>query len=352
MMEYIAIVIVAVIGVILLLSGLKRIRPTHVAALETFGKYTGQKTSGLTYVIPFVQELITINITEQMVDVQRQDVITKENLNCETDAQVYYKVNGSEENMKKALYNVNDVNRQMVQLAKSTLRAVIGQKMFKEVNSARQQLNDLIFKELVEETKNWGVEVVRVELKEIFPPKHVQDTMDQIIMAENEKDKQADLARAKVIAAEGEKKAAIISAEGRKQADILNAESVKQQTILRAEAEKENQILVADGEALAIQKVADATAHATKVTNTALTTYFVDSAIVHKQLETTEKSFAQNSKIITDGKTPFTLIENQTSKQVIPTDTSKKEPDVMAKYREIFGDNPSVFYKTQKEIKS
>ena len=106
MLEYIPVIIIGAIVGIFLLKGFVTIRPTHVGAKETFGKYKGFKTSGLNYIIPFVQRLVTVNITEQLVDVRRQDVITKENLNCQVDAQVYYKVGKTEEDLKKAIYNV------------------------------------------------------------------------------------------------------------------------------------------------------------------------------------------------------------------------------------------------------
>lgn len=333
MWEYIPWIVVAIVGVIVVLSGLKTIRPTHVAAIETLGKYTRQVTSGLVFVIPIFQRLISINITEQLVDVARQDVITKENLNCQTDAQVYYKVGATELEMKNALYNVQNVEVQMIQLAKSTLRAVIGQKMFKEVNSQRQDLNTMIFKELEEQTKNWGVKVVRVELKEIFPPQHVQDTMDKIIMAENTKDAQVDLAKAKAIEADGDKQRMVINAQAQKESAILAAEADKQARILQSEAQKEvqritaegekqkielqaqaektRQELVAAGQANAIQAVANANAAKYKVEGESLKTNFTDSAIKYKELDTIQNSLSKNSKfLITDGHNPLTLILN------------------------------------------
>jgi regulator of protease activity HflC (stomatin/prohibitin superfamily) len=351
----IGIAVIAVIGI--LKAGLRTIEPTELGAKETFGKYGsfmewknkvpqkdikhGFKDSGLTFVFPFIQTLRIINTTEQIANVAKQEVITKENLNCDVDAQVYYKVKRDEESMKKALYDVSRVDYQIVQLAQSTLRAVIGQKMFKEVNSERQKLNELIFKELSAQADKWGVEVVRVELKEIFPPKDVQQTMNEIIKAENEKDKQEDLRKARVIEAEAKKQVTILEAEAKKQKDILDAEAEKvtQQTkaegekakiVLQAEAENQRQVLVATGkanaiktvaeaDATAIKQIAQATADKIKLENNALTENFKGTAIVHKNLSTVEEAYKNNAKIIvTDKDNPLTFIMNDSNDKVLP----------------------------------
>lgn len=302
-LEYIPYIIVTVIVAVFFLKGLVTIRPTHVGAKETFGKYTGYKTQGLNYVIPIVQRLVTVNITEQLADVRRQDVITKENLNCQVDAQVYYQVGKKEEDMKKALYNVHNVQEQIVQLAKSTLRDVIGKNYFKDVNSKRDDLNKLIMEELTSQTKTWGIMILRVELKEIIPPDDVQDKMNLIIKAENEKDAEKDL-----------KQRRITEAEGIKQSEILKAEGEKKRVILEAEAKKESQEKVAEGEAKAITLVADANANKYKVEGESLQANFKDTAIDFKTLETIEKAYADNSKIIVaDSKQPLTLLVDDTS---------------------------------------
>lgn len=350
MWEYIPIGIGVVIAIVIVLSGLKTIRPTHVGAIETFGKYSGYKTDGLTFVIPFVQQLKTINITEQLHDVEKQDVITKENLNCKVDAQVYYKVKKDEASMKKALYEVSNVSYQIVELAQSTLRSVIGQKMFKDVNANRQELNRLIFAELSKQADMWGVSIVRVELKEIYPPSDVQQKMNDIIKAENEKDKQKDLAEALRIETEGKKAAQIIAAEAQKQTAILQAEALKEKQRIEAEGEKEKirlqseadkikQELIASGQANAIKAVADAdakrinmiaaaTAEKIKLENEALTTYFKDNAIKYKELNTVVDALDKNTKlIITDPKNPLSFILNESKDAVIPTSSfSPKKP--------------------------
>jgi regulator of protease activity HflC (stomatin/prohibitin superfamily) len=314
---YIPYIIVAVIAAIVVLNGIKIIRPTHRAAVETLGKFTGFKEPGMTFVIPIFQKLYSLNITEQLVDVERQDVITKDNLNCRVDAQVYYKIGDHTEDMQNALYNVNNVNRQMVQLAKTTLRDIIGRKEFEEVNSNRSVLNALIFESIEKETVNWGVKVVRVELKEIEPPEDVQTTMNDIIKANNTKVAAKDFAEAEKTKAYGEKLATIERAEGE-----------KKYMIEVANGKKESQVLIAKGEAEAIKTVAAANANKYEVESKALTEHFKATAITHKELETTQISYKDNAKIIVaDSKNPLNLVVNESGKgKVIPMEVSERKP--------------------------
>ena len=214
-------VVVGIVVGIFLLSGIKIIRPTHRGAVETLGKFSHFKNSGITYVIPIFQKLYAVNITEQLVDVQEQQTITGDDLNCTVDAQVYYKVGEDEQSLKNALYKVNSYDRQIVQLARTTLRNVIGTKSFRDVNSKRNELNLDIFKIMEEQTKDWGINIVRVELKEIEPPAEVQHTMNTIIQAQNTKMAETDFATAVETKADGLKRASIKEAEGEKQAQIL-----------------------------------------------------------------------------------------------------------------------------------
>jgi regulator of protease activity HflC (stomatin/prohibitin superfamily) len=222
-MGYIIYVVVGVIG-LFLLSGIRIIRPTHRGVIETLGKYRGYREAGFTWIIPMIQRFVNINITEKLADVEPLDMITKDNLNARVDLQVYYKIKPTEENIKKALYNVDDVSEQIVALAQTSARNIIGYMMFKDVNSKRDSLNQDLYKILDKETKDWGIQIVRVELKEITPPKDVQETMNRVIKAENLKDAAKDEAEAKETTADGDRRASIKIAEGKKQASILEAE--------------------------------------------------------------------------------------------------------------------------------
>lgn len=296
--ETIAMIAAVIIAVGFVLSGIKIIRPTHRAAVETLGKYTGYKKSGITFVIPIIQKLYSVNITEQLVDVEKQEVITNDNLNCNVDAQVYYKVHEEEDGLKKALYAVNNYSLQIVQLARTTLRNVIGTKDFVTVNSKRKELNSEIFNSIQSETEKWGIDIVKVELKEVVPPQDVQETMNKIIKASNEKTSAIDFATAVETQADGEKRASIKRAEGIRQSEILQAE----------------------GQATAIKTVAEAKAKEIELVNTAAKEYFVDNAVVLKNLEVTQASLQNNTKFIVtkEGIEP-TLVINESGFPVIPT---------------------------------
>lgn len=293
-----------ILGVIIagfLLSGIRIIRPTHRAAIETLGKYTRFQNSGITFIVPVFQKMYSVNITEQLVDVMRQEVITKDNLNCTVDAQVYFKVGDTEEELKNALYQVNDYTRQVVQLARTTLRNVIGDNVFKDVNSQRGKLNFQVFETMEKETQDWGINIVRVELKEIEPPDDVQQTMNMVIKAENDKQSAIDFANARETKADGERRASIKEAEGVKQALILEAE----------------------GKSQAIERVAEARATEIQLVNESAEKYFVGNAKDLKKLEVTQASLEENSKIVlTEKGIAPTLVLNESSDRVIPT---KKE---------------------------
>lgn len=292
------------IAIIIIAKGIRIIRPTHRAAVETLGRYTGFKKSGITYVLPFIQKLFSVNITDQLVDVQRQEVITKDNLNCKVDAQVYYKVGETEEELKKALYKVNSYERQIVQLARTTLRNVIGDNLFKDVNSQRGKLNTEVFQTMEKETKDWGINLVRVELKEIEPPPDVQETMNMVIKAENDKQSAIDFANATETKADGQRRARIKEAQGVREAQILQAE----------------------GEAKAIITVAEAKAKQIQLVNESADKYFKGNAQTLEKLQVTRDALQINTKYIMtkEGITP-TLVVNESGESVIPVPNQKRQ---------------------------
>jgi len=216
--------ILIVLAIIIFFAGIRIIRPTQRALVERLGKYTKTIQPGFHWVIPIIDKAVRINITERMMDVEPQDIITKDNLNAEVDLMVYYQVRSDDENLKKARYAVDDFKEQIVSLAQTTARNVIGGMAFKDVNGKRNDLNVQLAGVLDKESDAWGVKVVRVELKEIRPPKDVQESMNRVIKAENLKDAAADEASAKEIEADGQRRASIKRAEGEKQAEILKAE--------------------------------------------------------------------------------------------------------------------------------
>jgi len=295
--SWIGYTILIIIAVIYVLSGIKVVRPTHRAAIETLGKYTRFMNSGITWIAPGFQKLYRVNITEQLVDVQKQETITSDNLNATVDAQVYFKVKDDESNLKNALYNVNNYEQQIVQLARTTLRNVIGTKSFKDVNSKRNDLNNAIYDIIEKETMSWGIEIVRCELKEVEPPKDVQETMNRVLKAENTKDAEKDFATANETKADGERRARIQQAEGIRQSRILEAQ----------------------GEAQAIIAVAEAKAKQIELVNSAAEKYFVGNAQLLEKLQVTRDSLIANTKYILSEKgiSP-TLVLNETDDRIIP----------------------------------
>lgn len=249
----------------LFLLGIRIIRPTHRGLIERFGKYNRFANPGFHWIIPIVDKIYLVNITEQMIDADKQEIITFDNLNASVDAQVYFKIMMDEDSVKNSQYNVNNIQYQIVNLARTTLRNIIGTMTLKSANSERGKINKGLHVTLIDETSNWGIEIVRTELKEIDPPKDVQETMNKIVKAENEKMAAIDYATAIETQADGEKRAEIKKAEGIRIAKILAAE----------------------GEAQAIALV-----------NEAAEKYFVGNAQTLRKLEALEKALGNNSKII------------------------------------------------------
>jgi regulator of protease activity HflC (stomatin/prohibitin superfamily) len=257
--------VVIVLAFALFLGGIRIVRPTHRGLIETFGKYTKFANPGFHWIIPGIQRLYQVNTTEQMVNAEPQVIITNDNLNATVDAQVYFKINTDEQNVKNSTYNVNNYQIQIVALARTTLRNIIGTLSLRSANSERGRINNDLLATLKNETQSWGIDIMRTELKEIDPPKDVQETMNKVVKAENEKIAAIDFATAAETTADGIKRAEIKKAEGIKQAKILAAE----------------------GEAQAI-----------KLVNEAADMYFVGNAQLLRKLETVETSLKNNAKIV------------------------------------------------------
>jgi regulator of protease activity HflC (stomatin/prohibitin superfamily) len=245
--------------------GINIVRPTHRGVIERLGKYNRFAEPGLALTIPFLERITQVDVTENIAEADKQEIITYDKLNAFVDAQVYFKVKPDEESVKSAIYYVNQYDYQIVQLARTTLRNIIGTMTLKDANSERSKINKELQDTLREETKNWGIEIVRAELKEIQPPQDVQETMNKVVKAENEKIAAVDFATATETKADGERRARIKEAEGTKQAAILRAQ----------------------GEAEAI-----------KLVNDAANKYFIGNAQILRKLEAAERALASNSKVV------------------------------------------------------
>jgi regulator of protease activity HflC (stomatin/prohibitin superfamily) len=263
-------ILVIPVIIVLFFLGIRIVRPTHRGLIERLGKYRKFAESGFNWIVPGIDKMYQVNITEQMVDAEPQEIITNDNLNAVVDAQVYFKVKADEASVKSSQYNVNRVNWQIVNLARTTLRNIIGTLTLKSANSERGRINDELHRILIQETTTWGIDIVRAELKQIDPPKDVQETMNKIVKAENEKLAAVDFATAAETAADGKKRAAIKEAEGIRQARILQSE----------------------GEAEAIRLV-----------NEAANKFFVGNAQLLKRLEMTQAALEKNAKVVVPSNT-------------------------------------------------
>ncbi len=258
-----AVVVGLIAGYILI--GIRIVRPTHRILIEFLGKYQRYGGPGLYWIIPGIQKLYSVNITEKLVNVDRQEIITSDNLNAFVDAQIYFKVKEDEVHVKASQYYVFNYEYQIVSLARTTLRNIIGGMTLKTANSERNTINNNLAEALKKETALWGIDIVRAELKEIQPPPDVQETMNKVVKALNEKVAAIDFATATETNADGQRRAAIKQAEGIRQATILEAE----------------------GKAESIRLV-----------NEAANKYFIENAQILKQLEVTQACLEKNTKII------------------------------------------------------
>lgn len=278
---------------VLLIMGIRIVRPVERGVVERFGKYLKTVDAGIHFIIPFVDNMIMVNTTERMIDVGSQNVITKDKLNAVVDAVIYYRVN----NVENSLYQVNDVRSQLTTLAQTTLRAVIGQMTLTEANENRAAINTRIEEILDKETENYGVDVLRVELQRIEPPQDVQESMNKVVKAEQEKIAAQDLATAQETKADGERRALIKVAEAKKQSEILEAE----------------------GKAQAIERLAKAEAERARIVNEALQKYFKNEAQTYKALETFRDAFAEGTKYVIDSKSNLVnVMSDMTGANIFP----------------------------------
>ena len=240
------IVIIIIIAIAIL--GIKIIPQSRAYVVERLGAYHRTMQTGLHYVIPFIERVANnVSLKEIVKDFAPQPVITKDNVTMQIDTVVYFQITDS----KLYTYGVENPINAIENLTATTLRNIIGELELDETLTSRDVINTKMRSILDEATDPWGVKVNRVEVKNILPPRDIQESMEKQMRAERER-------REAILKAEGEKKAAILIAEGEKES-----------TILRADAEKEEKIRAAEGEAEAIIKIQEATAQGLKLLKTA-----------------------------------------------------------------------------------
>ena len=272
----IAIAILAII-VIVLIACIKIVPQGSAYVVERLGAYKGTWNTGMHFKIPFIERVARkLTLMEQVADFPPQPVITKDNVRMQIDTVVFFQIT----DCKLYAYGITNPILAIENLTSTTLRNIIGELDLDQTLTSRDIINTKMRSILDEATDPWGIKVNRVELKNIIPPKEIQEAMEKQMKAERER-------RELILKAEGEKNSTILVAEGQKQQIILAAEAEKESAILRAEAAREARIKEAEGQAEAILKVQQATAQGIKMLNESSPS---DAVISLRSLEAFEKA--------------------------------------------------------------
>lgn len=252
--------IAMILFIVILLAVQIRIVPqAHVDVIERLGTYRATWGAGLHLLMPVVDRLAQrVSLKELVADFPPQPVITKDNVTMQIDTVIFLQITDP----KLYVYGVDNPLKAIENLTATTLRNIIGDLELDQTLTSRDIINAKMRSILDEATDPWGIKINRVELKNIMPPREIQESMERQMKAERER-------REKILQAEGEKRSSILVAEGVKESVILNAEAEKESAILNAEAEKEAKIRRAEGEAQAILKIQQATAEGIRMINEA-----------------------------------------------------------------------------------
>ena len=301
-MEFIIIIALVVFVFLLVVSNIKIVPQAHAFVVERLGAYHSTWATGLHFKIPFIDRIAKkVSLKEQVVDFPPQPVITRDNVTMQIDTVVYYEITDP----KLYTYGVERPLSAIENLTATTLRNIIGDLELDSTLTSRDTINDKIRIILDEATDAWGIKVIRVELKNILPPREIQDAMEKQMKAERER------------------RARILDAEGEKRSQILVAEGLKESAILKADAVKESKIREAEGEAQAILAVQQAYADALKMLNEAAPT---DKVIALKSLESLQKvADGKATKIIIPSELQGIATMATTFKEVFSTDTPKAD---------------------------
>ena len=251
--------VVLLVLLVLVISNIKIVPQATVYVVERLGGYHASWTTGIHMTIPFVDRVAKkVTLKEQIVDFKPQPVITKDNVTMQIDTVVFFQITDA----KLYTYGVDKPLSAIETLSATTLRNIIGEIDLDSTLTSRDVINSKITSILDVATDKWGIKVTRVELKNIIPPREIQDAMEKQMKAERER-------REAILRAEGDKHSRILVAEGEKESAILKAEGEKESAILRAEAVKEQKIREAQGEAEAVMLVQKAVADSVELLNKA-----------------------------------------------------------------------------------
>ena len=273
----IIVLVIIAIAIIILISCIKIVPQATAQVIERLGSYRTTWTTGMHFKAPFIDRVAKkLTLMEQVADFPPQPVITKDNVRMQIDTVVFFQIT----DCKLYTYGVTNPILAIENLTSTTLRNIIGELDLDQTLTSRDIINTKMRSILDEATDPWGIKVTRVELKNIIPPKEIQDAMEKQMKAERER-------RESILRAEGEKNSTILVAEGHKQQVILAAEAEKASAILRAEAVKEAKIKEAEGEAEAILRIQEATAQGIRMINEAAP---AEGVIALRSLEAFEKA--------------------------------------------------------------
>ncbi|MBQ9648333.1 MAG: SPFH/Band 7/PHB domain protein [Oscillospiraceae bacterium] len=283
---YIGLVILIVLILALIVSNIQVVQQSRAYVVERLGAYSATWGVGLHLKIPFIERVVKkVSLKEQVADFDPQPVITKDNVTMQIDTVIYFQITDP----KLYTYGVEHPMNAIENLTATTLRNIIGDMELDQSLTSRDIINAKMRSILDEATDPWGIKVNRVELKNILPPREIQNAMEKQMKAERER-------RESILQAEGTKQSQILVAEGEKQSAVLRAEAEREAAILRAEADRQAAILKAEGEAEAIRKVQQALADSIELLNKANPN---DQVVKIKALEAYEKAAdGQATKII------------------------------------------------------
>ncbi len=271
------VLIILLVIIVLLITNIRIVPQSFAYVIERLGAYSTTWSVGLKFKIPFVERVAkVVTLKEQVVDFKPQPVITKDNVTMQIDTVVYFQITDP----KLFTYGVDNPMSAIENLTATTLRNIVGDLELDQTLTSRDTVNTKMRSILDEATDPWGIKINRVELKNILPPREIQDAMEKQMKAERER-------RESILKAEGEKRSAILVAEGQKEAQILSAQAEKESAILKAEAQKEAAVKIAEGQAEAILKVQEATAKGIMLINESKPG---DGALTIKSLEAFAKA--------------------------------------------------------------
>ena len=286
----IALIVLAVLALVVIATHIHIVQQSRAYVVERLGAFHSVWNVGVHFQIPFLMRVAKkISLKEQVADFAPQPVITKDNVTMQIDTVIYFQITDP----KLYTYGVEHPMNAIENLTATTLRNIIGEMELDQSLTSRDTINAKMRSILDEATDPWGIKVNRVELKNIIPPREIQNAMEKQMKAERER-------REAILQAEGTKQSQILVAEGEKQSAILKADAEKQAAILRAQGEKEARIMAAEAEAEAIAKVQQALADSLKLLNEAAPN---DQVVKLKALEAMEK--------VADGKATKIIIPSE-----------------------------------------